>query len=249
MKSLYRPVIDYDEITTPTLPPNAYQDVNSPPDRPISLQVGGGSIIESIAPSESASLNVAMNRMVDSLVGPREPVVSEEEEEEEEQIVFTGRNKRSTPQKAKPQQPERSPITASNGSPQPRRAVQSEPAPPTSSPPPPSQPLPGTQKYVAPGSYTAKDLVNQLHNFTQRLTPNASPLAPRSQPPPPWREPYESSQPVSSIQAPSSFFYESSRNYVDSPSPFLYGSQWTHNTGTPPVAGQPYQSSQPNALG
>lgn len=49
---------------------------------------GGTSIIESIAGSET--MNIAMNRMVDSLVGPREDPSSEDDEE----ILFSGRKKK-----------------------------------------------------------------------------------------------------------------------------------------------------------
>ena len=53
-------------------------------ERPVSLMVGlgGGSVVGSVAPSESASVMVAMNRMVDSIVGPRGGTVSEEDEED-----------------------------------------------------------------------------------------------------------------------------------------------------------------------
>ncbi|KAF8428572.1 hypothetical protein EV426DRAFT_676954 [Tirmania nivea] len=53
-------------------------------ERPVSLMVGlgGGSVVGSVAPSESASVMVAMNRMVDSIVGPRGGTFSEEDEDD-----------------------------------------------------------------------------------------------------------------------------------------------------------------------
>ncbi|KAF8439594.1 Est1 DNA/RNA binding domain-containing protein, partial [Kalaharituber pfeilii] len=88
-------------------------------DRPVSLMVGpgGGSVVGSVAPSESASVMVAMNKMVDSLVGPTGGVFDEEDEidleeksdqrstqkrvgkgpkenPEDEEIVFVGRKGR-----------------------------------------------------------------------------------------------------------------------------------------------------------
>lgn len=118
LDSLSRPV-GTDQVFT-DMPPEM---LPVPPqvERPVSLMVGlgGGSVVGSVAPSESASVMVAMNRMVDSIVGPRGGAVSEEDEEmlmedkergrklgkrtkqhdkenpmEEEEILFVGRKGR-----------------------------------------------------------------------------------------------------------------------------------------------------------
>ena len=125
LESLYRPVgtEQFTDIAPELLP------VPPPVERPVSLMVGigGGSVVGSVAPSESASVMVAMNRMVDSLVGPRGGTVSEEDEDdlieeeergykdspqEEEEIVFVGRRGRSgdTLKKKEPTLPTIAPV-------------------------------------------------------------------------------------------------------------------------------------------
>ena len=79
----------YDErMTGPSISDISRQPMFPRPAESVLAQQGGTSIVDSLAGSET--MNIAMNKMVDSLVGPREdPMPSEEEE-----ILFSGRRGR-----------------------------------------------------------------------------------------------------------------------------------------------------------
>lgn len=119
------------------------------------LAHGGTSIIESVAGSET--MNIAMNRMVDSLVGPREDPSSEDDEE----ILFSGRKKKK----------EAEIRAARRGSRRPGRHDGIPEVPRTRTPERQMSPLAANKSPIAASSpvgqlYTAKDLAAIVQNFT-----------------------------------------------------------------------------------
>lgn len=126
------------------------------------LAHGGTSIIESVAGSET--MNIAMNRMVDSLVGPREDPSSEEDEE----ILFSGRKKKK----------EAEIRAAHRGKRRPQRHDGIPEVPRTRTPEPQMSPLVVNKSPISPVGqlYTAKDLAAIVQNFTAtHQTPHYSP--------------------------------------------------------------------------
>lgn len=124
------------------------------------LAHGGTSIIESVAGSET--MNIAMNRMVDSLVGPREDPSSEDDEE----ILFSGRKKKKEAQIR----------AARRGNKRPERHDGIPEAPRTRTPGPKISPLVLNKSPIAVLSpaaqlYTAKDLAAIVQNFTATHQP------------------------------------------------------------------------------
>lgn len=124
------------------------------------LAHGGTSIIESVTGSET--MNIAMNRMVDSLVGPREDPSSEDDEE----ILFSGRRKKKEAQRR----------AARRGSKRPERHDGIPEVPRIRTPDLEMTPLaPNKSPSAAPSPkgqlYTAKDLAAIVQNFTATHIP------------------------------------------------------------------------------
>lgn len=124
------------------------------------LAHGGTSIIESVAGSET--MNIAMNRMVDSLVGPREDPSSEDDEE----ILFSGRKKKKEAQIR----------AARRGSKRLERHDGIPEIPRTRTPGPEMSPLATNKSPIATSSpaaqlLTAKDLAAIVQNFTATHQP------------------------------------------------------------------------------
>ncbi|KAL7274634.1 hypothetical protein RUND412_002466 [Rhizina undulata] len=193
------------------------------------LAQGGTSIVESA--TESETMTTAMNRMVDSLVGPSDEPVSDDEE-----ILFSGRRRKPSPFPPKPE-----PISNLSEKSLSNSRIR----------------IPSKNGDIvnvgdsSKATYTAKDLANLVQTFAQQSHSVSLPHIPtqKSAIIPESCTGHDDSSLVqtkvyhvsdspkfaSSMQAPSSFFYPPTTEgkFGDMPSPLFYGGRHWANTVSP----------------